>query len=318
MRRPWSLAFILILTFLSRGTQEKRDQYRGLASSWTVIPSRSLAGLHYIFKGFEYAEEESLVKVSGPVIEITNGEKAGSKLYPQGYFAEIDPEDFEEEQKLAQSVFEAMAGNGALVGTAFLVGNNLVLTNRHIMGISPMSKKWECGLFSIQLNHKDERVDCKKVRFCSSKNDYCVVELMKMNNGMAVGEEVKPLRLTRKVKNNPDASLMHIGNAGGLGIMASRGMGIMMKGDEFFHYAPTLGGSSGAPLFDEKNNVIGLNWGHTGAGTMDDSSFGRGILASAIYKELKQTHQFTLKEIKSFKAWHRLESQHRKVKIEPR
>ena len=152
--------------------EEKGDAYRGLASSWTIIPSRSLAGLHYLFKGYEIVEDESLVRVSGPVIEITNGETLGAKVFREGYVSEIDLEDFEDEQKLAASVFEATTGSGTDVGTAFLVGQNLVMTNRHVMSIKPGSKQHPCGKFSIKLNHKEERVACERVRFCSNKYDY--------------------------------------------------------------------------------------------------------------------------------------------------
>jgi hypothetical protein len=173
------LLTFFFLIFFPVVFKEKGEAYRGLANSWTVIPSRSLAGLHYIFKGYEIQDEESLVKVSGPVIQITNGEVVGAEVFRNGYTSEIDLEDFEEQQALAASVFEATSGNGANVGTAFLVGQDLVLTNRHVMGIRPDARSFLCGKFSIKLNHKEERVMCEKVRFCSRKYDYCVVEMKK-------------------------------------------------------------------------------------------------------------------------------------------
>lgn len=313
---PISLLFFALT--LPEPIHEVGGSYRGLASSWNIIQSRSLAGLHYIFKGFEINEEEDLVKVSGPVVEITDGEKLGAKVHREGFISEMDPEDFEQEQLLGQSVFAAVSGSGSNVGTAFLVGNNIVLTNRHILSLPPTAKEWSCGVFSVLLNHKEERVACKKVRFCSSRYDFCAVEMHKMKNGNSIGSEVKPLRLTQKVKNNKDISLLHIGNAAGLGIQASRGRGIRIKDGEFYHFAPTLGGSSGAPLFDERGAVVGINWAHTGADYIDDSSFNRGVLSTTIYEELKKTHIYTLREIKSFKAWHRKNAGHRQVTVESR
>lgn len=296
--------------------EEKGDAYRGLASSWTIIPSRSLAGLHYLFKGYEIVEDESLVRVSGPVIEITNGETLGAKVFREGYVSEIDLEDFEDEQKLAASVFEATTGSGTDVGTAFLVGQNLVMTNRHVMSIKPGSKQHPCGKFSIKLNHKEERVACERVRFCSNKYDYCVVEVKNMENGLPVGAEVKTLRLARNVKANKDIRLLHIGNAAGLGIQASSGKGVALQAGEFFHYAPTLGGSSGAPIFNEKGAVIGINWGHTGGNYINESAFNRGVLAETMFEEMRLTHTKTIKDIKSFRSWYHRLSTHRKVKIE--
>lgn len=297
---------------------EEKDSSRSLASSWTMIPSRSLAGLHYIFKDFEIREEEGLVKVSGPVVEITNGETIGAKVFKDGYTSEVDLEDFEEEQFLGLSVFEATSGTGTNVGTAFLVGQDIVLTNRHVMGIGPTEKVLPCGKFSVKLNHKDERIFCEKVRYCSRNFDYCAVELKKMANGLSVGAEVKPLRLSRKIKSSKDLMLFHIGNAAGLGIQASSGRGVHIREGEFYHYVPTLGGSSGAPIFNEKKEVVGINWAHTGGNYVDDASFNRGVLTETIFNEMKLTHPKTLRDIKSFRSWYLRSTGHRRVTIESR
>lgn len=311
-------ALPLLLTFIMFSPQmieEHGHSYRGLASSWTIIPSRSLAGLHYIFKGFDINEEKNLVKVTGPVVEITNGETLGAKVWKDGYSSEIDLEDFEEEQELAVSVFEATTGSGTNVGTAFLVGQNIVLTNRHVMSIDSKARRWSCGKFSIKLNHKDETVKCRKVRFCSRRFDYCVVEMEKMTNGKDISDEVKPLRLTRRIKSDKDINLLHIGNAAGMGIQASSGKGVKLQQGEFYHYAPTLGGSSGAPIFNDRGYVIGINWAHTGGNYIDDASFNRGVLVGTIFDEMMVQSPHTLKSIRSFRSWYHRGLEHRKVSI---
>jgi V8-like Glu-specific endopeptidase len=307
----------LIVIFLIGpiSTEEKGDSYRGLASAWTIIPSRSLAGLHYLFKGYTINEEKNLVQVTGPVVEITDGESLAPKVFRDGFMTELDLEDFEEIQDIGRSVFEATTGSGTSVGTAFLVGKDVVLTNRHVMSIRPLQKVWPCGKFAIKLNHRDESVACKKVLFCSSKFDYCVVKMNALSDGRPLDEEVRPLRLVRNVRPHKDQAVLHIGNAAGFGVQASRGVGLSIKDGEFFHFAPTLGGSSGAPIFNQEKNVIGINWGHTGDGHIDERAFNRGILSDTIFKELKEKSSETLKSIKSFRSWYHRIFAHRKAKV---
>jgi hypothetical protein len=311
--------YFLVMLFVllsSKDLVEKGETYRGLANAWNIVPSRSLAGLHYLFKGFQIKEDVGLVRVTGPVVQITDGQKWGSKVYPDGYSSEIDEDEFEDEQILGNSVFETTSRTGSNVGTAFLVGSDVVFTNRHVMSYQPGDRKWECGLFSIKLNHRPERVECEKVLYCSSHFDYCVVLMKTLPEGTSLSTEVKPLRLTKTVRAHPDANLLHIGNAAGLGIQASRGRGLKLKDGEFYHYAPTLGGSSGAPLFNDKNQVIGLNWGLTGGPVIDDQAFNRGVLASTIYEELRRQSPSTLKKVKTFRTWYHLSSVPRQSKIE--
>lgn len=311
-----SLYLLLFLVLAPSLIEEKRETYRGLASAWNSIPSRSLAGLYYLFKGFEYDADGVSVKVSGPVVEITNGERFGARVHRNGFTSEIDPEDFEEEQILGQAVFAATTRTGTDIGTAFLVGQDVVLTNRHVLGYTPQDKHWDCGQFSVTLNHREEQVECEKVRYCNKDYDFCVVQMKKMSNGESLGKEIKPLRLARRVKNDHNARISHIGNAAGLGIQVSHGRGIKISEGEFYHYAPTLGGSSGAPIFNDKKEVIGINWAYTGGEQVDDKAFNRGVLSSTMFNELKKSHLYTLKEIKSFKTWLGRESNHRKSSIE--
>lgn len=314
--KRYLISTLLVLLVSPLSLQGPGYKNPNLTSAWTTIPSRSLAGLHYIFKGFTLDQERGVAEVTGPVVVITNGERLGAKVYRQGFTAELDEEDFEQEQELGRSIFEVTTRLGTNVGTAFLVGPNLVLTNRHVMDYtSSTTKNWECGKFGIKLNHREERIGCAKVRFCSSKHDYCVVEMKNMMSGDPLGSELKPLRLTDKVRANPESSLLHIGNAGGFGLQASRGRGIKIKDGEFHHFIPTLGGSSGAPIFNDKHEVIGINWGYSGGHVIDDAAYNHGVLSKTIYQELKRTHQYTLNDIKSFKSWYHRERNHRRVNV---
>jgi len=219
--RKRHLVSVFFVLLLAQSLDEKGDAFRGLPSSWTIIPSRSLAGLHYIFKGYQLSDDDSLVRVTGPVIEIINGETIGAKVFKNGYFSEIDLEDFEDQQELGLSVFEAKTGSGTNVATAFLVGKNLVFTNRHVIAARPNTKNWGCGKFSIRLNHRDETVLCDKIRFCSRRFDFCVVQMKNMQNGETLSSEIKTLRLSKFARSNKELRLLPIAYAAGIGIQVS-------------------------------------------------------------------------------------------------
>ena len=136
-----------------------------------------------------------------------------------------------------------------------------------------------------------------------------------MQNGDPLSSEIKPLRLSKFARSHKDLRLLHIGNAAGLGIQASIGRGMTIHNGEFFHYVPTLGGSSGAPIFNDRGYVIGVNWGHTGGNFIDDDAFNRGVLVTTIYQELRQQRPELVREIKSFRSWYNRIFRHRKVKI---
>jgi len=293
-----ALLFFLIF-FISFPLNMARFSRQG--ATWSHIPSKSLAGLHYIFKGFDHDALEGVYKVTGPVVQIVGGDSINLKVFHDGFTTEVDEEEFEKEQELAASIFEATSGDGRSLGTAFLVGKDVVMTNRHVLSLKAKSKKWECGHFQVKLNQSEEKMSCEVVEYCSRRFDFCLVRL----KDSETLSRLKPLRLSQKIRYDADHTFLHIGNAGGLGLQASRGFGIKSYQGEFIHFAPTLIGSSGAPIFSEKYEVVGINWGRTGQNYADDSSYSRGVLMLAIYQEIKQAKPKLLRDVRSFKLWHK-------------
>jgi hypothetical protein len=71
------------------------------------------------------------------------------------------------------------------------------------------------------------------------------------------------------------SAIFSYGNAGGLGIQNKNGvfMGIDDNLD-LIHTIPIVGGDSGGPIFNQKSEVIGINWGnHAGAANRSGASF---------------------------------------------
>jgi V8-like Glu-specific endopeptidase len=256
--------------------------------SWGALAQiSSNSHQHLVFEHFKEGSSSDKMSVRSRINNQVPGHSPNYiQLEPYGTPSlqfEVPAKQFELENKLAQSVFVATTGTGTSQGTAFLIGPNLVLTNKHVLA----SDK-DCRKFGIDLNHVKEFVSCKEVLHCSSKHDFCLIKLDTMKNGKEVGEEVAPLKLTdEKVKK--DAYTMIIGNPQGMGMHAASYKGIVDAGDNWGHFNRALSGNSGSPLFNEKGEVIGIHFARSSAasqyGGPNDRDMGLAVKSSTMLKE---------------------------------
>lgn len=178
---------------------------------------------------------------------------------------DIPAAQFYKERESAKSVFVATTGTGTSRGTAFLVGKNLVLTNKHVL-----ANDKECRKFGIDLNHVQEFVACKEVLHCSPVHDFCLIKLDSMKNGKEVGEEVKPLKFSSE-RPTKETNSMVIGNALGMGIHAATYKGIQDLGKDWGHFNRAFSGNSGSPLLNERGEILGIHYGRS---SIDASYYG--------------------------------------------
>ena len=184
---------------------------------------------------------------------------------------------FESMQNLALSVFE-MIPNGKFShdsnygrrGTAFSIGENLVLTNQHVL--DPNQKNTtSCGDFEVK-NEDGNTYSCKKVHYCSIEHDVCLIEMkpltktkrdcmfcegVKYDASLAVGPKLK-LKAFYSPLDAATEVTTAIGNPEGWGIHLSQGRGVAFTKDRLMFYAPITTGNSGGALLNSENLVIGV------------------------------------------------------------
>ncbi len=250
-------------------------------------PSKEIYNLHYLFKKFEYFQ--NYVEVKGAYTK-----HRGWMVHPKGDSFQISKDEFERERSLGRSVLTAkrkeasgFSEEDVYDGTAFVVGDDYILTNFHVYS-REFRQNASCAGFSVSTDFGDKRTfKCDKKIKCNKPLDYCLIrvkksskrveveirgKLRKRNRDFSISYFVPALALYPKefsISDN-ESHLLAIGNAGGYGIQASQGKGVSPIGkrtkvadkkvfSEVLHHATIVPGNSGGPLIDDQDRVIAIN-----------------------------------------------------------
>lgn len=230
---------------------------------FSLNPDKTVTPLLDIF-----SSGNKILRDSNVEVKVTTFSDKGV-IKKNGGKTKIPKSQYDQLRLLGKSVLEMIEpekSNKATfrMGTAFHIGNNLVLTNHHVLSVDRTNFS-QCDDFQLKDPNSNRFFACKKVHFCSTEHDVCLIEMDKLKQGpfnrklvrLSDGPSLK-LRSTYSPAEPDKVVLTAIGNSGGLGIHASQGRGFGTNFQGTVFYAPVSVGNSGGPLLDEQGLVVGL------------------------------------------------------------
>ena len=139
-----------------------------LSAVKAVNPKLLTQNLHYLHKHIEVNQTFDSVSLKGPKFLGTRG------YDPEGENSTLPINEYLKQLSWSQSVFPATTGSGNSFGTAFYVGGNFVLTNKHVAQTDNIKR--ECGVFDITTTiPQKEVIGCEEVVYCSETYDFCLM-----------------------------------------------------------------------------------------------------------------------------------------------
>lgn len=237
-----------------------------LAARPSINPERSVYTFIDIFHSGTKILDTGDVEVFSTAYDKTG------KLQPRKKIkSTIAGSDFERLRTQASAVLQSIPTKGTRVdgeqwffyGTAFHIGESLVLTNNHVLS-RDFSNVSECDGFRLKDND-GHYFHCAQVHYCNRAEDLCLIEMGPRTSGFLFNTkkisfaELPSLKISnRSLPASEETLITAIGNSQGHGIHVSVGSGVRPKANGYDIYAALRDGNSGGPAIGPDGSVIGI------------------------------------------------------------
>lgn len=177
--------------------------------------------------------------------------------------------------------------NNAIQGSGVVVGPNTILTNRHV--VSKANSPQNIRIAPARKSQTEVPFGGFEASdfIVNEEEDLAVVHVSPKSIG-SIGEVVTPAKIVNNPSTSVGDSITVTGYPGDkpFGTMwESKGKVVYTNDDTIRYNASTSGGNSGSPLFNDKNEVVGIH--HAGGSTWNAAVRFRPSIYNFIQENIK-------------------------------
>lgn len=156
--------------------------------------------------------------------------------------------------------------NNANQGSGVVIGENTILTNRHVAGVAKNGDASKIKVNPARTSNTNFKGTFygEEVKYSPDGQDLAIVYLKPNSDGKHIGDLVEPAKYINDPVTTVGTSIRVIGYPGDkpwATMWESKGISTTKTINRIYYNASTYGGNSGSPVFNDRNEVIGIHFG---------------------------------------------------------
>ncbi|MBE2135302.1 Glu-specific serine endopeptidase SspA [Staphylococcus argenteus] len=158
------------------------------------------------------------------------------------------------------------SATGTFIASGVVVGKDTLLTNKHVVDATHGNPQALTAFPSAksQDNYPNGGFRAEQITKYTGEGDLAIVKFSPNDKNQHIGEVVKPATMSNNAETQVNQPITVTGYPGDKPVATmweSKGKITYLKGEAMQYDLSTTGGISGSPVFNDKNEVIGIHWG---------------------------------------------------------